>query len=62
VAALSPAATLDRGYAVVRTPDGRIVRAAEDVSVGAPLRIRVARGDIDVTVVAASSSPSTPTP
>ncbi len=50
VAALSPAATLDRGYAVVRTLDGAVVRAAADVSPSQQLRIKVAQGDIDVTV------------
>jgi exodeoxyribonuclease VII large subunit len=43
---LSPQATLDRGYAVVRRPDGTVIRDAADAS-GA-LRIRVARGEFDV--------------
>lgn len=62
VAALSPAATLERGYAVVRTPDGAIIRDAAAVAPGDALRVRVAHGDIDVTVVAATSSPSPSTP
>jgi len=45
VRALSPAATLDRGYAVVQTDDGAVVRVADDVAVGAPVRIRVSDGD-----------------
>jgi exodeoxyribonuclease VII large subunit len=45
VAALSPQATLDRGYAVVRRPDGSVVRDADEAS--GPLRIRVARGEFD---------------
>ena len=57
VSALSPAATLDRGYAVVRTLDGKIVRAAGDVAAGDSLRIRVAHGDIDVTVAAPRNLP-----
>lgn len=60
VAALSPAATLERGYAVVRTLAGTIVLDPGDVSVGELLRIRVSRGDIDVTVAAPTSSPSIP--
>jgi len=44
VRALSPAATLDRGYAVVQTADGTVVRAADDVADGALLRIRVSEG------------------
>jgi exodeoxyribonuclease VII large subunit len=61
VAALSPAATLERGYAVVRTAAGAIVRDADDVAAGEELRIRVARGDIDVIVAAPTASPSTRT-
>lgn len=45
VQALSPQATLDRGYAVVRRPDGTVVRAPAD-AVG-PLRVRVAGGEFD---------------
>jgi len=59
VAALSPAATLERGYAVVRTLDGAVVRSAGEVEMGDALRIRVADGDIDVTVAATRSSTST---
>ena len=44
VRALSPAATLDRGYAVVQTADGTVVRAADDVADGALLRVRVSEG------------------
>ena len=59
VAALSPAATLERGYAVVRKLNGSVVRSIEAVMAGDALRIRVADGDIDVTVAATTSSPST---
>ncbi len=48
VRSLSPQATLDRGYAVVRRPDGTVVRDADD-AVG-ELRIRVARGEFDARV------------
>ena len=44
VRALSPAATLDRGYAIVMTTDGAIVRDADDVPASADLDIRVAHG------------------
>jgi exodeoxyribonuclease VII large subunit len=47
VRTLSPQATLDRGYAVVRRADGTVVRAPLD-AVG-PLRIRVAAGEFDAT-------------
>ncbi len=45
VRSLSPQATLDRGYAVVRRVDGAVVRAPAD-AVG-PLRVRVAGGEFD---------------
>ena len=44
VRSLSPAATLDRGYAIVSSARGDIVRDAADVAVGDLLDIRVARG------------------
>ena len=47
VRALSPQATLERGYAVVRRADGAVVRAPAD-AVGR-LRIRVAAGEFDAT-------------
>lgn len=46
--ALSPQATLDRGYAVVRTPDGAVIRAAADAR--GTVTVRVARGEFDATV------------
>lgn len=42
VRALSPQATLDRGYALVQAPDGAVVR--EPPPLGAPLLVRVAAG------------------
>lgn len=45
VRSLSPQSTLDRGYAVVRRPDGTVIRDAADAS--GRLRIRVARGEFD---------------
>ncbi|MFC5802552.1 exodeoxyribonuclease VII large subunit [Streptomyces formicae] len=50
VVALSPAATLERGYAVLQRADGSVVRAAEEVSAGEELRARVAEGEFGVTV------------
>jgi exodeoxyribonuclease VII large subunit len=43
VRALSPQATLERGYAVVRRTDGGVVRAPADAT--GPLRVRVAGGE-----------------
>ena len=48
--ALSPAATLDRGYAVVQRADGAVVRDPADVTAGDALRIRMARGELTATV------------
>ncbi|GIJ19602.1 exodeoxyribonuclease VII large subunit [Micromonospora lutea] len=48
--ALSPAATLDRGYAIVQRGDGYVVRAATDVAPGDPLRVRLADGELAATV------------
>ena len=50
VAALSPAATLARGYAVVQTASGAVVRDAEQTGSGDQLAVRLAEGRLDVTV------------
>nr|WP_239069769.1 exodeoxyribonuclease VII large subunit [Cellulomonas chitinilytica] len=50
VRALSPAATLERGYAVVQRTDGHVVRDPADVEAGDALRIRVAGGELAATV------------
>jgi exodeoxyribonuclease VII large subunit len=50
VTALSPQATLDRGYAVVQRADGRVVRRPADVAPGDPLRVRLAEGQIAAEV------------
>jgi exodeoxyribonuclease VII large subunit len=42
--AISPLATLARGYAIVRQEDGRIVRRARQVAPGEQLAVRVAEG------------------
>ena len=42
--ALSPTATLERGYSIVRTPAGRIVRNAAELAAGDHLHIRLAHG------------------
>jgi exodeoxyribonuclease VII large subunit len=50
IAALSPAATLERGYAIVQRPDGRVIRSTNEVVVGDRLAVRLASGRIGVTV------------
>jgi len=52
VSALSPEATLRRGYAVLQKSDGTAVRAPEEVIAGEALSARVAEGRIPVTVSA----------
>jgi len=50
VTALSPAATLNRGYAVVQQQDGRVLLDEDDAASGDRLRVRLAIGRLDVTV------------
>ena len=47
---LSPQSTLDRGYAVVRTATGEVLRDAKKVKLGTELHIRVAKGETTATV------------
>ncbi len=50
VRALSPAATLERGYAVVQRADGAVLRSPSEVASGDPLRVRLAEGELAATV------------
>jgi exodeoxyribonuclease VII large subunit len=50
VAALSPAATLERGYAVVQRSDGSLVRDPAEVGDDERLQVRVAGGRLPVRV------------
>ncbi|MET9674268.1 exodeoxyribonuclease VII large subunit [Streptomyces sp. NPDC006482] len=52
VRALSPAATMERGYAVLQRADGAVVRSPEEVAEGEELRARVAEGEFAVRRVA----------
>jgi exodeoxyribonuclease VII large subunit len=47
--ALSPAATLGRGYAIVQRADSAVVRAASEVSPGEQLTVRFAEDQLAVT-------------
>jgi exodeoxyribonuclease VII large subunit len=49
VLALSPAATLERGYAVVQRHDGSVVRDPAALGAAEQLAVRVAGGRFDVT-------------
>lgn len=53
VRALSPASTLERGYAVVQRADGQVVRVPGDVAVGDDVRVRLADGTLDAEVTGA---------
>jgi exodeoxyribonuclease VII large subunit len=49
--ALSPAATLDRGYAIVqRRSDGAVLRGPADAKPGDALRVRLSGGELGATV------------
>jgi exodeoxyribonuclease VII large subunit len=50
LAALSPLAVLDRGYAMAQRADRSIVRSADSVRAGDRLALRLARGSLAVTV------------
>jgi exodeoxyribonuclease VII large subunit len=54
--ALSPAATLERGYAVARLADGTIVRDPAQARVGEPLEVVVARGTVATRVEATAGA------
>ncbi|MHA7275142.1 exodeoxyribonuclease VII large subunit [Arthrobacter sp. HLT1-21] len=54
IRSLSPQNTLDRGYAVVQLEGGSIARDAADAPAGALLKIRLARGELAATALAAT--------
>jgi exodeoxyribonuclease VII large subunit len=56
LAALDPYATLERGYAIVRSADGRVVVEASGRRPGEPLEVRLARGTLDVSVTGVRDS------
>jgi exodeoxyribonuclease VII large subunit len=48
--ALSPAATLQRGYAIVQRDDGHVVRAATEVKIDDIVRVRLAEGELHAAI------------
>lgn len=50
LAALNPQAALARGYALVRTPDGQLVRSHRQIAEGAALSLRFAEGAAEALV------------
>ncbi|MBB6626962.1 exodeoxyribonuclease VII large subunit [Nocardioides sp. KIGAM211] len=57
--ALSPLATLQRGYAVLQDADGHVVTSVEAVTDGAALSVRVADGRIRATTTGVERDPVT---
>ncbi|MGB8022342.1 MAG: exodeoxyribonuclease VII large subunit [Candidatus Nanopelagicales bacterium] len=55
--ALSPLATLDRGYAVVVAGDGTVVHSADQLHIGDEVRVRVATGQFGAEVIDVASVP-----
>jgi exodeoxyribonuclease VII large subunit len=49
--ALSPLASLERGYSITRTPEGKVVRAADEVAPGDRVEILLRRGRLVGQVV-----------
>lgn len=62
VRALSPLATLQRGYAVVQDPDGGVLTSTDHVAAGGRLGIRVVDGRIDATVAGVHPDADDPEP
>ena len=56
VRALSPAATLDRGYAIVTGAGGVIIRDEAQVAHGDEVRVRVASGEFTSTRISAPAT------
>jgi exodeoxyribonuclease VII large subunit len=50
LAPLSPLAVLDRGYAIVRSASGAVLKAPEETAPGEVLEVRLARGRLEVVV------------
>ncbi|WP_019626369.1 exodeoxyribonuclease VII large subunit [Thioalkalivibrio sp. ALJT] len=47
---LDPEAVLERGYAILQTPEGDVLRRADQTAPGQHLRARLARGHLDLDV------------
>jgi exodeoxyribonuclease VII large subunit len=54
--ALSPLAVLSRGYAIVYTADGNLLRSAADTTPGQTIRARLAQGTVAAKVTETSNS------
>ncbi|MFW0181063.1 exodeoxyribonuclease VII large subunit [Rothia sp. P5766] len=56
VTALSPQQTLERGYSLVQTASGALVRDSSTLEEGQALKVRVAQGSLKATVTSVSDS------
>src|SRR5690348_1514487 len=54
--AVSPLATLERGYAIVFDSEGRVLRAAKDAPEGTVVRARLAEGELTARVLPSDAS------
>jgi exodeoxyribonuclease VII large subunit len=57
LAAISPLATVARGYAILQHPDGRIVRSVVDAASGDALEARVSDGQLRLRVEGSTRDP-----
>jgi exodeoxyribonuclease VII large subunit len=55
--ALSPAATLRRGYAIVQQEDATVVRSATDVTAGERLTVRFTEDQLTVAAISQGDDP-----
>ena len=53
--ALSPLAVIARGYGVVTSAEGKLIRDSKEVSIGDPLTVRLHEGRIQATVTDSES-------
>ena len=60
--ALSPLATLQRGYAVLQDEAGHVVTSVDGVAAGAPVSVRVADGRLHATITGVDRDPVSPNP
>jgi exodeoxyribonuclease VII large subunit len=58
--AVSPLATLERGYAIVTGPDGHVLQDASTLAAGAAITARLARGAVQARVTGIVSGPPAP--
>ena len=50
LAAISPLATVARGYAILHHEDGHLVRSVKDAKPGDPIRAQLADGELSMRV------------